>query len=108
VVSSRDIDGGLTTVTFRDVDLGDKVAHGCLFELLGALRPQLTRGPSRTGSLPDSADPLEAVAVLHPAASAHLALIAHGNLRAGDTVRTAGGAVHVGRAAIVIAGARRG
>ena len=57
----------------------------------------------RLYSLPDSADPLEAVAVLHPAASAYLALITHGKLRAGDTVLIAGGAGHVGRAAIVIA-----
>ncbi|MDA8301067.1 MAG: GNAT family N-acetyltransferase [Actinomycetota bacterium] len=34
------------TVTFRDVDLGDKASHGRLFELLGALRPHLTRAES--------------------------------------------------------------
>ncbi len=53
--------------------------------------------------LPDTVDPLAAVAVLHPAASAYLALLTHGRLRAGETVLVAGGAGHVGRAAIVIA-----
>jgi NADPH:quinone reductase-like Zn-dependent oxidoreductase len=53
--------------------------------------------------LPDGVDWLAAVAVLHPAASAYLALVTHGRLRAGDTVLVAGGAGHVGRVAIVIA-----
>jgi NADPH:quinone reductase-like Zn-dependent oxidoreductase len=48
-------------------------------------------------------DPPAAVAVLHPAASAYLALLTHGKLRSGETVLVAGGASHVGRAAIVIA-----
>lgn len=53
--------------------------------------------------LSDGVEPLGAVAMLHPAASAYLALVTHGRLRAGDTVLVAGGAGHVGRAAIVIA-----
>ena len=53
--------------------------------------------------LPDTVDPLAAVAILHPAASAFLALVAHGRLRAGERVLVAGGAGHVGRAAVVIA-----
>lgn len=53
--------------------------------------------------LPDEASPVAAVAVLHPAASAYLALTVHGELRAGETVLIAGAAGHVGRAATVIA-----
>lgn len=53
--------------------------------------------------LPDRTEPVDAVAVLHPAASAYLALITHGRLRAGDTAFIAGAAGHVGRAATVIA-----
>jgi NADPH:quinone reductase-like Zn-dependent oxidoreductase len=53
--------------------------------------------------LPAGADPVRVVAVVHPAATAHLALFGHGRLRAGETVLVAGGAGHVGRAAIVLA-----
>lgn len=53
--------------------------------------------------LPDQVDPFDAVAVVHPAASAYLALVVHGRLRAGATVLVAGAAGHVGRAATVIA-----
>ena len=59
--------------------------------------------------LPDAADPLEAVSLLHPAATAYLALHRHGELREGDTVLVAGGAGNVGTAAVqlaVMAGAR--
>lgn len=53
--------------------------------------------------LPDSADANGAVAVLHPAATAHLALHTHGRLRPGETVYVGGGAGNVGAAAIVLA-----
>jgi NADPH:quinone reductase-like Zn-dependent oxidoreductase len=55
--------------------------------------------------LPDGVDPLEAVGVLHPAATAHLALFTHGGLAdtVGRTVYVAGGAGHVGRAAVLMA-----
>jgi NADPH:quinone reductase-like Zn-dependent oxidoreductase len=53
--------------------------------------------------LPDGIDATAAVAVLHPAATAHLALITHGGLTAGQTVYIAGGAGHVGTAAILLA-----
>lgn len=42
--------------------------------------------------LPDQVDPFDAVAVVHPAASAYLALVVHGRLRAGATVLVAGAA----------------
>ena len=53
--------------------------------------------------LPDGVDPDQAVAVLHPAATAHLALGVHAGLLAGETVYIAGGAGNVGSAAIVLA-----
>lgn len=65
--------------------------------------------------LPAGADPVAAVAVLHPAATAYLALFGHGALRPGDTVYVGGGAGNVGSAltslaslggARVLAGAR--
>ncbi len=61
------------------------------------------------------ADPVAAVAALHPAATAHLALFRHGGLRPGETVYVGGGAGNVGSAltrlaslggARVLAGAR--
>jgi NADPH:quinone reductase-like Zn-dependent oxidoreductase len=59
--------------------------------------------------LPDDADPVEAVSLLHPAATAELALRVHGELRAGETVLVGGGAGNVGSAAVrlaAMAGAR--
>ena len=41
--------------------------------------------------LPDGVDPVTAVAALHPAATAHLALFRHGHLRPGETHLVAGG-----------------
>lgn len=55
------------------------------------------------------ADPVAAVAVLHPAATAYLALFRHGRLRLGETVYVAGAAGNVGDALVrlaVAAGAR--
>ena len=65
--------------------------------------------------LPAAVDPVAAVAVLHPAATAYLALYRHGALRPGETVYVAGAAGNVGTAltslaslggARVLAGAR--
>lgn len=53
--------------------------------------------------LPPGADPITAVAVAHPAATAYLALFRHGQLRPGHTVYVGGGAGNVGRAAITMA-----
>lgn len=47
--------------------------------------------------------PADAVAVLHPAATAYLALIVHGRLRPGETVLVGGGGGNVGAALITIA-----
>jgi NADPH:quinone reductase-like Zn-dependent oxidoreductase len=65
--------------------------------------------------LPAGVDPVAAVAVLHPAATAYLALFPHGALRSGERVYVGGGAGNVGSAvtslaslagARVLAGAR--
>jgi 2-desacetyl-2-hydroxyethyl bacteriochlorophyllide A dehydrogenase len=53
--------------------------------------------------LPSDVDPLWAVAVVHPAATAYLALFPHGELRAGDTVLVAGAAGNVGGALVTLA-----
>jgi NADPH:quinone reductase-like Zn-dependent oxidoreductase len=53
--------------------------------------------------LPDGADPVASVAVLHPAATAHLALFRHGRLRPGETVYIGGAAGNVGSAATGLA-----
>jgi NADPH:quinone reductase-like Zn-dependent oxidoreductase len=50
----------------------------------------------RLYQLPAAADPVTAVAALHPAATAHLALFRHGGLRPGETVYVGGGAGNVG------------
>lgn len=55
--------------------------------------------------LPDRADPLTAVAVAHPAATAYLALFRHGGLLPGETLCVQGGAGNVGTAAIQLASA---
>lgn len=51
----------------------------------------------------NAADPEQFVAVLHPTATAALALHTHARLSAGETVFIAGGAGHVGAAATVLA-----
>lgn len=59
--------------------------------------------------LPENVDPDTAVAMFHPTVTAQLALFTHAGLRAGETVYIAGGAGHVGSAAIrlaALAGAR--
>ena len=52
---------------------------------------------------PETADPEQLVAVLHPAATAALALHTHAGLSSGETVFITGGAGHVGAAATVLA-----
>lgn len=60
----------------------------------------------RTYPLPAGVDPVAAAAALHPCATAALAVDRHGALGRGETVYIAGGAGHVGSAAIVVAAAR--
>ena len=60
-------------------------------------------GVDRLYHLPDDVDAARAVAVLHPVATAHLALFRHARLCPGETVLVIGGAGNVGRAATVLA-----
>ncbi len=53
--------------------------------------------------LPDGVEPVRAVAVLHPMATAHLALFRHARLMPGQTLLIVGGAGNVGRAATALA-----
>lgn len=53
--------------------------------------------------LPPGVDDCAAVALLHPVATAWLALFAHGGLTAGQTVLVGGAAGHVGGAAVALA-----
>jgi 2-desacetyl-2-hydroxyethyl bacteriochlorophyllide A dehydrogenase len=75
----------------------------------GAAAEQAVVPADRLYHLPGGVQPADAVTVLHPAATAYLALFTHGQLRAGDTVLVAGGAGNVGSALVtmaVAAGAR--
>ncbi|MFF8829509.1 zinc-binding dehydrogenase [Streptomyces sp. NPDC015131] len=69
----------------------------------GAAAERAVVAADRLYHLPPGVDPVEAVAVVHPAATAHLALFAHGRLRMGDTVVVAGAAGNVGAALVVMA-----
>lgn len=60
-------------------------------------------GVDRLYHLPGDVDAARAVAVLHPVATAHLALFRHARLQPGETVLVIGGAGNVGRAATVLA-----
>lgn len=53
--------------------------------------------------LPAGVDPAMAVTVLHPAATAYLALFVHGRLRVGETVLVLGGGGNVGTAVVTLA-----
>ncbi|MFE6306512.1 zinc-binding dehydrogenase [Nocardiopsis sp. NPDC057823] len=53
--------------------------------------------------LPAGADPVDAVALAHPAATAHAALFRCGRLRAGETVAVVGAGGNVGGAAVALA-----
>ncbi|WP_406299853.1 NADPH:quinone reductase [Embleya sp. NBC_00888] len=69
----------------------------------GAAAERAVVAADRLYRLPPGVDPYTAVAMLHPAATAHLALFAHGGLRAGDTVLIAGAAGNVGGALVTLA-----
>ncbi|MGW0932582.1 NADPH:quinone reductase [Streptomyces sp. NPDC002644] len=69
----------------------------------GAAAEQAVVPVDRLYPLPAGVDPVEAVALAHPAATAHLALHTHGGLRAGETVCVLGAAGNVGSAAVMLA-----
>jgi NADPH:quinone reductase-like Zn-dependent oxidoreductase len=106
-VISRDL-VGTVAATGRDVRgfaVGERVwcnslGHG---GRQGAAAGQAVVPADRLYRLPDGVDPHTAVAMVHPAATACLALFTHGRLRAGETVVVAGGAGNVGGALVAMA-----
>ncbi|GAA0373504.1 zinc-binding dehydrogenase [Microbispora corallina] len=69
----------------------------------GAAAEQAVVAADRLYHLPAGVPPVDAVAVVHPGATAYLALFTHGGLRPGETVLVGGGAGNVGSALIVMA-----
>jgi NADPH:quinone reductase-like Zn-dependent oxidoreductase len=69
----------------------------------GAAAEQAVVAADRLYRLPGNVDPHQAVAVVHPAATACLALFTHGETRAGTTVLVAGAAGNVGSAVVTLA-----
>ncbi|GGZ97935.1 NADPH:quinone reductase [Streptomyces echinoruber] len=76
--------------------LGHAGRQGAAAELAAVPADRLYR-------LPPGVAAEEAVAVVHPAATAYLALFTHGGLRAGETVLVAGAGGNVGGALVVLA-----
>ncbi|WP_218938549.1 NADPH:quinone reductase [Modestobacter altitudinis] len=106
-VVGRDLVGAVVAVGSPTVpfELGEMVwcnslGHG---GRQGAAAEYAVVPADRLYRLPAGVDPVDAVAVLHPGATAHLALATHAGLRAGETVYVAGGAGHVGGAAVMLA-----
>ncbi|SFB97824.1 NADPH:quinone reductase [Streptomyces aidingensis] len=69
----------------------------------GAAAEQVVVAADRLYRLPDGVDPETAVAVVHPGATAHLALHTAARVRPGETVYVAGAAGNVGSALTVMA-----
>ncbi len=69
----------------------------------GAAAQQAVVPAHRLYHLPDGVAPADAVTVLHPAATAYLALFVHGRVGVGQTVLVAGAAGNVGSAAVRMA-----
>ncbi|MER5972464.1 NADPH:quinone reductase [Streptomyces sp. NPDC002055] len=69
----------------------------------GAAAERVAVPVDRLYHLPDRVSPTDAAAVLHPAATAWLALFTRGALRTGETVLVVGAAGNVGSAAVVLA-----
>ncbi|MGA5898981.1 NADPH:quinone reductase [Streptomyces venetus] len=106
-VISRDLVGTVaaTGEGVRGFTVGERVwcnslGHG---GRQGAAAEQAVVPADRLYRLPDRVDPYAALATVHPAATAHLALFTHGRLRPGETVVVAGGAGNVGSALVAMA-----
>ncbi|TDC38579.1 NADPH:quinone reductase [Micromonospora sp. 15K316] len=69
----------------------------------GSAAEQAVVPVDRLYRLPAGVDPAAAVTVLHPAATAYLALFVHGRLRPAETVVVAGGAGNVGTSLVALA-----
>lgn len=71
----------------------------------GAAAEQAVVAADRLYRLPSGVDPVDAVAVVHPGATAYLALFTHGSLRRNARVLVIGGGGNVGSAAVAMAAA---
>ncbi|WP_326835348.1 NADPH:quinone reductase [Amycolatopsis rhabdoformis] len=71
----------------------------------GAAAERAVVPAERLYRLPEGADPFDVVVMVHPGATAYLALVTHGRVRAGETVLVAGGGGNVGAALIELAAA---
>ncbi|MCN9244723.1 NADPH:quinone reductase [Streptomyces sp. RY43-2] len=69
----------------------------------GAAAEQAVVPVDRLYHLPNNVAAVDAVALAHPAATAHLALFTHGGLRPGETVAVLGAGGNVGSALVVMA-----
>ncbi|MEU9558238.1 NADPH:quinone reductase [Streptomyces fumanus] len=69
----------------------------------GAAAERAAVPADRLYHLPDGVSPEQAVAVMHPAATAYLALFTHGALRPGESVLVVGAGGNVGSAAVTLA-----
>lgn len=69
----------------------------------GAAAEQAVVAAERLYHLPPGVDPVVAVAAVHPAATAYLALFTHGRVRTGETVLVLGAAGNVGSALVALA-----
>lgn len=108
-VIGRDL-AGMVVWTGRDVT-GFKVGDAVWCNSLGhdgrqGAGSELAVVPAdRLYFLPEDVDPVAAVAVLHPGATAYLGLVIHAELQSGESVYISGAAGHVGSAAVVLAAA---
>lgn len=95
-----DVGPGVDGFAVGDAVWGNSLGHG---GRQGAAAERAVVAADRLYHLPSDADPDEAVAVVHPAATAQLALFTHGRLRAGENVLVAGAAGNVGSALVELA-----
>lgn len=107
LVVSRDLVGtvaatGPSTPAFAvgDPVWSNSLGHG---GRQGAAAEQAVVSADRLYHLPEGVDPDDAVAMVHPAATAHLGLFTHGRVRPGETVLVGGAAGNVGGALVVLA-----
>jgi NADPH:quinone reductase-like Zn-dependent oxidoreductase len=104
LVMSRDLVGtvAISAHGFRKGELvwSNSLGHG---GRQGAAATQAVVKADRLYRLPQGVDPITAVSVVHPAATAYLALHTHGGLRPGMRVLIVGGAGNVGSAAVKLA-----
>lgn len=91
---------GVTDFAVGDIVWCNSLGHG---GRQGAAAERVVVPVDRLYRLPDRVSPTDAAAVLHPAATAYLALFTHGALCTGENILVIGGAGNVGSAAVVLA-----